>query len=303
MDALGIAVIVAVLAVATAIGLWHRRTDGLIRDESAEKKRRAAILAAAGLELVDLPDRSPKSKSENATTAAKAASGAAAAAVHAMPPEPHAGLTLVRPEPGDAPAETAAVPGGSTGVPTAPLGQTTEPAAVLSEPAAVPSGPDAVPVGRAEAGAGQALVPGGSGVVPDVREEPGVVEDGSRDVGDAGEQLDRGLLDRLGVGPAQATLLQFSSAFCAPCRAVRRVSGEVAELLPGVRHVEVDAESHLDEVRALKIWRTPTLLILDAGGHVVKRATGVPSKPQLIAAVAGLLQGAGKDESGNDLPE
>ncbi len=105
----------------------------------------------------------------------------------------------------------------------------------------------------------------------------------------AGERIDPVLLGKLGVEPARATLLQFSSAFCAPCRAVRRVSGEVADLLPGVRHVEVDAESHLDAVRALGIWRTPTLLVLDAEGRVVKRATGVPGKAQLIAVLGDLL--------------
>ncbi|HEX8930887.1 MAG TPA: thioredoxin family protein, partial [Actinomycetota bacterium] len=89
-----------------------------------------------------------------------------------------------------------------------------------------------------------------------------------------------------------ATLLQFSSAFCAPCRAVRRVSAEVAALLPGVRHVEVDAESHLEAVRRLGIWRTPTLLVLDQDGRVVKRATGVPGKPHLIAVLGDILRPA-----------
>ena len=42
-------------------------------------------------------------------------------------------------------------------------------------------------------------------------------------------------LDGLDHDPGErATLLQFSSAFCAPCRATRRVLGEVAELVPGV---------------------------------------------------------------------
>ena len=99
------------------------------------------------------------------------------------------------------------------------------------------------------------------------------------------EVLDGELLAASGSGPPQATLLQFSSAFCAPCRALRRVSSEVAAMVPGVQHVEVDAESHLDAVRALGIWRTPTLLVLDAEGRVVKRATGVPGKPQLIAVL------------------
>jgi thiol-disulfide isomerase/thioredoxin len=102
------------------------------------------------------------------------------------------------------------------------------------------------------------------------------------------ERLDPELLAALGVAPGQATLLQFSSAFCAPCRAVRRVSSEVAGMIPGVQHVEIDAESHLDAVRALDIWRTPTLLVLEADGRVVRRATGVPAKAQLIAAIGEL---------------
>jgi thiol-disulfide isomerase/thioredoxin len=129
----------------------------------------------------------------------------------------------------------------------------------------------------------------GTTVVADRMEEPGVIEDVERERATAGDVLAAELLESLGVRPAQATLLQFSSAFCTPCRSVRRVSSEVAELLPGVEHVEVDAESHLDVVRELNIWRTPTLLVLDADGRVVKRATGVPSKPQLIAVLGEIL--------------
>ena len=36
------------------------------------------------------------------------------------------------------------------------------------------------------------------------------------------ERIEPALLTELGVGPAQATLLQFSSAFCAPCREIGR---------------------------------------------------------------------------------
>ncbi|WP_436959214.1 thioredoxin family protein [Streptomyces sp. SudanB182_2057] len=83
----------------------------------------------------------------------------------------------------------------------------------------------------------------------------------------------------------RATLVQFSSAFCAPCRATRRVLGEVAGLVPGVTHVEIDAEAHLDLVRALEIVKTPTVLVLDAGGRVVRRAIGQPRKADVIAAL------------------
>ncbi|MBP2354773.1 thiol-disulfide isomerase/thioredoxin [Kribbella aluminosa] len=87
----------------------------------------------------------------------------------------------------------------------------------------------------------------------------------------------------------RATLLQFSSAFCAPCRATRRTLAEVEGMVDGVRHVELDAESHLELVRRLDILRTPTTLILDATGAVVKRASGAPRKPDVIAALAAAI--------------
>jgi thiol-disulfide isomerase/thioredoxin len=94
-------------------------------------------------------------------------------------------------------------------------------------------------------------------------------------------------LAELGATPGErATLLQFSSAFCAPCRATRRVLGDVADAVPGVRHVEVDAESHLDVVRRLNILKTPTTLVLDANGRVTQRAAGQPRKEHILAAVA-----------------
>ncbi|TPQ16819.1 TlpA family protein disulfide reductase [Streptomyces sporangiiformans] len=83
----------------------------------------------------------------------------------------------------------------------------------------------------------------------------------------------------------RATLVQFSSAFCAPCRATRRVLGEIAGMVPGVTHVEIDAEDHLDLVRELDILKTPTVLVLDADGRVVRRATGQPRKADVIAAL------------------
>lgn len=86
----------------------------------------------------------------------------------------------------------------------------------------------------------------------------------------------------------RATLLQFSSAFCAPCRATRRVLADVAAVVPGVEHVEVDAEHHLDLVRRLGITRTPTTLVLDAGGREVQRAAGAPRKEQVLSALATL---------------
>ena len=84
----------------------------------------------------------------------------------------------------------------------------------------------------------------------------------------------------------RATLLQFSSAFCAPCRATRRVLGEVTGIVDGVTHVEVDAEHHLDATRTFGILRTPTTLVLDRSGVEVTRATGAPTRDQVLTALA-----------------
>ena len=94
-----------------------------------------------------------------------------------------------------------------------------------------------------------------------------------------------------GVAPGErATLVQFSSAFCAPCRTTRVVLADVAGRVDGVAHVEVDAERHLDLVRALDVRRTPTTLILDGSGREVTRAAGAPRRDQVLAALPALQE-------------
>ncbi|MEU9588880.1 thioredoxin family protein [Streptomyces sp. NPDC048219] len=103
-----------------------------------------------------------------------------------------------------------------------------------------------------------------------------------------GERRDGPRLDAADLGAelgTRATLVQFSSAFCAPCRATRRVLGEVAGMVPGVAHIELDAEARLELVRALDVLKTPTVLVLDADGRVVRRAAGLPRKADVIAAL------------------
>jgi thiol-disulfide isomerase/thioredoxin len=108
--------------------------------------------------------------------------------------------------------------------------------------------------------------------------EPTAGETGPRPSDDLGEPLGE-----------RATLLQFSSAFCAPCRATRRVLGEVVGLVPGVAHIEVDAEQHLELVRRLGILRTPTTLVLDARGREVSRASGAPTRDAVLATLSNTL--------------
>ena len=60
-------------------------------------------------------------------------------------------------------------------------------------------------------------------------------------------------------------------------------------MLEGVTHVEIDAEAHLDLVRRMKVLRTPTVLVLDPHGRVVRRATGAPRKADVVAALGTVL--------------
>ena len=83
----------------------------------------------------------------------------------------------------------------------------------------------------------------------------------------------------------RATLVQFSTAFCAPCRATRVILADVAGLVDGVTHVEIDAESRLDLVRRLDIRRTPTVLVLGPDGRIARRASGQPRKADVLAAI------------------
>lgn len=100
------------------------------------------------------------------------------------------------------------------------------------------------------------------------------------------------LLSAADVGQAlgeRATLLQFSSAFCSPCRTTRAVLQDVATMVDGVKHIEVDAESHLELVRRVDVTRTPTVLVLDSDGRIRTRATGAPRRADVIAALGAVV--------------
>jgi thiol-disulfide isomerase/thioredoxin len=90
----------------------------------------------------------------------------------------------------------------------------------------------------------------------------------------------------------QATLVQFSTAFCAPCRPTRQILAQVAGMVDGVTHIEVDAAARLDLARRLRINSTPTVLVLGPDGAIAKRAVGLPRKADVIAALGTVIQPA-----------
>jgi thiol-disulfide isomerase/thioredoxin len=115
----------------------------------------------------------------------------------------------------------------------------------------------------------------------------------------AGAGTERGVsvLTEADLGSAlgeQATLLQFSTAFCAPCRPTRQMLARVAGMVDGVAHVEIDAAARLDLARRLRVTSTPTVLVLGPDGAVVTRAVGQPRQADVLAAL-GTLVGGGSD--------
>lgn len=84
---------------------------------------------------------------------------------------------------------------------------------------------------------------------------------------------------------SRATMVQFSSAFCAPCKATHALLSQMVIPMSDVKHIHIDAESHLELVRQLDIRSTPTTLFLNSQGVEVGRAAGTPKREQVLAAL------------------
>jgi len=101
-----------------------------------------------------------------------------------------------------------------------------------------------------------------------------------------GHRLDAGVLgEALG---SRATMVQFSSAFCTPCRATHSLLSQMVIAMTDVKHIHIDAESHLELVRELDIRSTPTTLFINKDGVEVGRAAGTPKREQVLAALAAI---------------
>lgn len=82
----------------------------------------------------------------------------------------------------------------------------------------------------------------------------------------------------------RATLVQFSTVFCAQCPATRRLLDTIAAERHGVVRVEVDLTDERQLATRLHILQTPTTFVLDADGRLVTRIGGPPRR-EVVAAV------------------
>jgi len=101
----------------------------------------------------------------------------------------------------------------------------------------------------------------------------------------------------------RATLVQFSSEVCAYCGPTRELLAEVARDREGLAFVEIDATERFDLTRRLRVFSTPTVLVLAADGSIVERASGRPRKSDVLAAVGTVLgepDGKGDSEAAGE---
>lgn len=78
----------------------------------------------------------------------------------------------------------------------------------------------------------------------------------------------------------------YTSAFCDPCHRAREVVAEAQRLLPALEVTERDVAAHQALASDLGITSTPTTIIYAADGSELLRASGVPTLPRLLTALA-----------------
>jgi thiol-disulfide isomerase/thioredoxin len=97
-------------------------------------------------------------------------------------------------------------------------------------------------------------------------------------------------LDGFGQFGSRATLLQFSTEVCAPCRATRRLLTAIADRTPGVEHVEVDLARAPELTARFRVTQAPTTFLLDGNRTLRARIAGAPQVRALTARLDEVLK-------------
>lgn len=95
-------------------------------------------------------------------------------------------------------------------------------------------------------------------------------------------------IDGVALG-GRATLLQFSTEVCAPCKSTARVLDDLAARTEHVTHVDLDVTHRPELASRYRVLQTPTTLILDADGAVRARIGGAVRRDVVIAELERVL--------------
>lgn len=95
-------------------------------------------------------------------------------------------------------------------------------------------------------------------------------------------------IDGVDLG-GRATLLQFSTEVCTPCRSTARVLDDLAARTADVAHVELDVAHRPELASRYRVLQTPTTLILDRDGAVRARIGGAVRRDLVVAELEKVL--------------
>jgi len=105
----------------------------------------------------------------------------------------------------------------------------------------------------------------------------------------AGQAFAIGSLPGLAELAPGATLVQFSTEYCASCPATRRHLDRIARERDGVRHLDIDLTERPELASELRILQTPTVFVLDGAGRLIRRFGGAPRREELAAVLDDLV--------------
>jgi len=101
-----------------------------------------------------------------------------------------------------------------------------------------------------------------------------------------------GRFDRTDLGLARrerpsAVLVEFYGEDCAPCTVVQQRIEKLADEVPDVSIVSIDAAAQLSLAERYDVRRVPTLFVTDPDLKIIWRASGVPSEEAIRRALLG----------------
>jgi thioredoxin 1 len=83
----------------------------------------------------------------------------------------------------------------------------------------------------------------------------------------------------------QPVLVDFTAAWCPPCRAMKPVLAELAAEQPALRIVQVDVDEHQQAAARYEVLSMPTFVLFRSGAPVL-RLVGARPKGRLRAELA-----------------
>jgi thiol-disulfide isomerase/thioredoxin len=86
-----------------------------------------------------------------------------------------------------------------------------------------------------------------------------------------------------------ATLVQFSTEMCSPCRQTHAVLATISAENPEIVHVDIDLTHRADVANRFNILQTPTTLIVDRTGIIRARIGGAVTRSTIMKELDTLL--------------